>query len=254
MTPDPIPDAPHLDPTVKKYLAIPELATGYDETFAHMPLFRYDVAFIRRYVKPDMTVLDLGCGTARVAIDLAQHGCRVTGVDLSPHMIAVAREKVAATALPIEIIHGDMMDPALTGDRRFDAALCMFSTLGMVFPSSERRRFCAQVRGRMAPGGVFILHVHNTRFVEAALGERIRRKLNEAISGYEEGDRVIKRYRGLVDLRLHAFTMNELHDLLTDTGYRVLRLEPLNIERDGPYAGIDPSREANGFLVAATPA
>ena len=43
-------------------------------------------------------VLDLMCGTAEVSLELARHGYRVLGVDLSPAMLAVAAERLAAAA------------------------------------------------------------------------------------------------------------------------------------------------------------
>lgn len=50
------------------------------------------------------TVLDAGCGTGRVAIELARRGIAVTGVDRDPSMLAVARERGSG----IEWIQGDL--------------------------------------------------------------------------------------------------------------------------------------------------
>ncbi|MYE32588.1 MAG: class I SAM-dependent methyltransferase, partial [Chloroflexi bacterium] len=46
-------------------------------------------------------VLELGCGTGRVAVPLAASGVRVTGVDLSPAMLALARDR--ADGLPVRL-------------------------------------------------------------------------------------------------------------------------------------------------------
>lgn len=56
---------------------------------------------IRPLIPPDIPVLDYGCGSGRVTLDLARRGHRVTAYDISPQMMALARRKVAS--LPAEI-------------------------------------------------------------------------------------------------------------------------------------------------------
>ena len=51
-------------------------------------------------------VLELGCGTGRIAVPLAEAGVRVTGVDLSPAMLRIARDR--AEGLPLRLIEDDM--------------------------------------------------------------------------------------------------------------------------------------------------
>jgi magnesium-protoporphyrin O-methyltransferase len=58
-------------------------------------------------------VLDAGCGTGALAAELARRGARVVAVDLSPRLIALARERHVATGGRIEFVVGDMLDPAL---------------------------------------------------------------------------------------------------------------------------------------------
>lgn len=59
-------------------------------------------------------VLDAGAGPGQMAIALAERGARVLAVDLSPNLIAVARERTpAALAARIEYRAGDMLDPEL---------------------------------------------------------------------------------------------------------------------------------------------
>ena len=52
------------------------------------------------------TVLDAGCGTGRVAIELSRRGCQVVGVDVDPAMLGAAREK----APDLVWIEGDLAD------------------------------------------------------------------------------------------------------------------------------------------------
>lgn len=61
------------------------------------------------------TLLDAGCGTGALAVEAARRGAKVTAVDLSPKLVAIARERLPADLGPgaIEFLTGDMLDPAL---------------------------------------------------------------------------------------------------------------------------------------------
>jgi SAM-dependent methyltransferase len=63
------------------------------------------------------TVLDAGCGTGRVAVELARRGIEVTGVDLDPSMLATAR----STAPDVEWIEADLA--SLDLGRTFDVVV-----------------------------------------------------------------------------------------------------------------------------------
>lgn len=54
--------------------------------------------------KPTANILDIGCGTGSLSLILAQQGHKVTGIDLSPKMIAQAKVKAAKANLDIEFI------------------------------------------------------------------------------------------------------------------------------------------------------
>lgn len=75
-----------------------------------------------------MRVLDAGCGTGRMARDLAARGAQVTAIDLSPTLVDLARERWAGEALDgrIDFRSGDMLDPALG---TFDWVLAMDSLI-----------------------------------------------------------------------------------------------------------------------------
>jgi ubiquinone/menaquinone biosynthesis C-methylase UbiE len=89
-----------------------ELAAKYDAWFA-TPHGRYVHRFEREAVMalaapaPGMTVADIGCGTGIYTDELLQAGARVTGVDISPEMLAIAAHRTAR--------HGDAVT-FLTGD------------------------------------------------------------------------------------------------------------------------------------------
>jgi 2-polyprenyl-3-methyl-5-hydroxy-6-metoxy-1,4-benzoquinol methylase len=73
--------------------------------------------------QPQAKVLDIGCGTGSLSIVLAGMGHQVTGIDLSPAMIARAREKAAAAGLKISFHVMEASYPQF-GKQRFDGIVC----------------------------------------------------------------------------------------------------------------------------------
>ena len=73
-------------------------------------------------------LLDAGCGTGALAVEAARRGANVVAIDLSPTLIALARERLPADlrAGSIEFRAGDLLDPALG---RFDHVVAMDSLI-----------------------------------------------------------------------------------------------------------------------------
>lgn len=66
---------------------------------------------LQREIPSEASVLDVGCGTGTLSVLLAEHGCRVTGVDLSPRMVERARAKALQHGVSIDFLLGDAADP-----------------------------------------------------------------------------------------------------------------------------------------------
>jgi SAM-dependent methyltransferase len=66
--------------------------------------------------RTDRPVLEVGCGTGRIALELARAGHVVTGIDPSPSMLAVARRKAEDDALDVTFIEGATLDLAFEAE------------------------------------------------------------------------------------------------------------------------------------------
>ena len=86
-------------------------------------------------IVPGMAILDVGCGTVRHAIELAQRGFRVTGVDVSKGMLNEARQNAAQKGVDVEWIESDAKDFSLPG--QFDAAICLCEGAFGLFGSTD---------------------------------------------------------------------------------------------------------------------
>jgi SAM-dependent methyltransferase len=96
-------------------------------------------------------VLDAGCGTGRVAMELARRGVDVAGVDLDPVMLTAARTK--APALPWA--EADLADPALDLGRRFDLVVAAGNVMIFLAPGTEAAVVAGLAR-HLVPGGVLV--------------------------------------------------------------------------------------------------
>jgi SAM-dependent methyltransferase len=95
------------------------------------------------------TVLDAGCGTGRVAMELARRGLDVVGVDLDAEMLAAAREKAPL----LDWIEADLSDVDL--GRTFDGIVMAGSVMIFVTPGAESA-VVANLTRHLGVGGLLI--------------------------------------------------------------------------------------------------
>ncbi|MBJ7329032.1 MAG: class I SAM-dependent methyltransferase [Solirubrobacteraceae bacterium] len=107
--------------------------------------------------------LELGAGTGRIAIPLAERTGEVVALDSSAEMLdELAAQRGTA---PVEPVLGDMR--AHRDDREFGLVLCVLGTLSMATEdggAEQTLQTCAQA---VAPNGSVVIETHNPAFVEA---------------------------------------------------------------------------------------
>jgi SAM-dependent methyltransferase len=97
------------------------------------------------------SVLDAGCGTGRVGIELTRRGVYVTGIDADADMLAAARTK----APDIDWYEADLSDPRGLPKRLFDIVLLAGNVMIFLDPGTEDR-VLMNLAGRLAPGGMLV--------------------------------------------------------------------------------------------------
>jgi SAM-dependent methyltransferase len=124
----------------------------YDEWAGHMT---EDVPFYVDLAREaDGPIVELAVGSGRVAIPVAQETHKpVLGVDNSPAMLAIARERAAEAGVDLELREQDMREFAIAEP----AALvyCPFRALMHMPTWADRRRVFERVAERLRPGGLF---------------------------------------------------------------------------------------------------
>jgi SAM-dependent methyltransferase len=135
-----------------------EIAALYDA----VP-FAADIPFYLDLAARAKRVLELGCGTGRLLLPLAQAGSQVVGVDASRAMLARARQRLAHAPRElrerVELREGDMRALELEG--RFDLVVVATKTFFYVMTPSDQRRMLSGVARLLEPRGIVALDLLN---------------------------------------------------------------------------------------------
>ena len=245
-------------PGTWEYVNERTIADHYDAFVADTPLCDLDQQIIAEQLpgprRESAVVLDLGCGTGRTAIPLASRGYHVVGVDLSRFMLDAMLAKANQHGDLRERIHAvqaNLVDLDGLASDSADHAICMFSTLGMIQGSVNRRRFLTHVARIVRPGGTFIVHVHNRwaalreagglRALASSWWQALRNK------DCEFGDSRYA-YRGLEKMFMHRFARHELSHDLTHSHWQIESLLNVSIDATGLLRS---NTVAGGFIAIA---
>lgn len=142
-------------------------AQVYDRLMDDMPYSEW-LAWVETYWERrgrPQTVVDLGCGTGTIAIPLAQSGLHVTGLDLSPDMLAVARQKETAFRSELHIpgslqwLQGDMRHWSLPEPA--DAAVSLCDCLNYLTEEADLAAAFRAAFNGLKPGGTFLFDMHH---------------------------------------------------------------------------------------------
>jgi SAM-dependent methyltransferase len=140
---------------------------AYDAFHHHAPpQIAGDIAFYERLARgTGGRVLELACGTGRIALPLAERGLDITGADVSDGMLAIAQrksEKLPAGARQrLTLVAQDMCELSL--DRQFGCIFVAFRSFQALLTVELQRRSLAAIRHHLAPDGRLALHLFDPR-------------------------------------------------------------------------------------------
>ncbi len=102
-------------------------------------------------------ILEVACGSGRVLLPLARTGLEVVGVDASPHMLALARAKLAAEHIATaRLVQADMRDFRLD-DGGFDLSILAVKSFAYLTEPGDQLRCLASIRAHLRPGGLLAI-------------------------------------------------------------------------------------------------
>jgi SAM-dependent methyltransferase len=171
-------------------------------------------------------VLELGVGTGRVAVPIAAAGIEVVGVDLSPGMLDVARERAELAGVAVDLRSGDMRDPPVDGG--FPLVICPFRSLLHMETERDRRAALRAVARHLEPAGRFVFDVFTPSAEDIAdtHGRWLEREpgIWERADWKEDTRTLILRLRtheAESEMSLAWLTVAEWSDLLREEGFAV---------------------------------
>ena len=130
----------------------------YDSVYAYV---RDDIPFyVEEAVKSGGPVLELGCGTGRVAFPIARAGVEIVGLDFSRRMLDVAESKLPLlekSSGSLTLVHGDMRDFSL--NEKFKLIIIPFRGFLSLLTVEDEARTLVNILGHLAPGGKLVFNI-----------------------------------------------------------------------------------------------
>jgi SAM-dependent methyltransferase len=186
------------------------IAARYDESSADMfdpAVVEPAVAFLAELAGGGRA-LELGIGTGRIALPLAQRGVPVAGIDLSSAMVAKLRQKPGGADIPVTI--GDFSTARAEGT--FRVAYLVFNTISNLTTQAAQVACFCNVAAHLDPGGRFVIEVEVPGLRRLPPGETANVfHLSETRMGIDEYDvanqGLISHHFVVVDGRVERFSM-----------------------------------------------
>ena len=161
-------------------IAYEAIAPVYDEFTAHHD---YDLWLgqllpkLEQHGIPGKRLLDVGCGTGKSFLPMLEQGWEVTACDISPAMVAIAREKVGDR---VDLSVADMRELPVFGE--FDVVFCLDDAVNYLLSNEELEQALTGMRRNLGPGGLLMFDVNTTEsyrtfFAEEVVVERNGKKL-----------------------------------------------------------------------------
>ena len=162
--------------------------------------YQKKLAATREYFRPDMEILELGCGTGSTAIVHAPYVKHIRATDISSKMIEIAKRKADADGIENVTFQRASIDELHVPDESLDAVL----GLSILHLLENKEEVIAKVNRMLKPGGLFVTST-------VCLGDTM--KWFKIVGP-------IGRFLGFMPL-VKVFTVKELEHSLTDAGFEV---------------------------------
>lgn len=215
------------------------LARSYDgltRDVDYAGLLEYLEGWFCRAHRPVKTVLDLACGTGTLTWLLAERGYETIGVDLSPEMLAQAREKAPAGFAGVApMLLNQSMDKLDLYDT-VDACVCCLDSVNYVTKPAQLRRAFQRVHTFLSPGGVFLFDARTPEALEGMDGQMFCDEDEDVFcvwqGAFSPKRRICTYYmdifrregelwrRGQEEHEEYAYTVEELMQMLDQAGFR----------------------------------
>jgi SAM-dependent methyltransferase len=155
----------------------------YDRLTHDIPYIKWadylESAFLKFGQKPRL-VLELGCGTGSLAIELSRRGYEMIALDISSDMLARAYEKSQENKADILFLNQDMREFELYGT--VDAIICLLDSINYLTSLRDLKKVFGLVRNYLNPGGLFVFDLNSPYKLSKILGNETFYELDDETS------------------------------------------------------------------------
>ena len=188
-----------------------------------------DVGFyVAEARKAGSPVVELGVGTGRIAVPIAESGIQVIGVDSSLGMIEACRQRAEAASVEVDLRHGDFRSPPVDPAEGVQAVLCPFRSYLHLPDDPARKEALEAAHALLPPGGRLVFDVFEPKPDDIAEthGRWLEREPRiEERADWDEQARTltlsVRGPAGATTMSLAWITAGEWHALLAETGFEV---------------------------------
>jgi ubiquinone/menaquinone biosynthesis C-methylase UbiE len=204
---------------------------------ARRGLWKSEEKLFKKYFKKRSKILDIGCGSGRTTFALAQMGCKVIGIDITPAMIKSAKELSKELKVNVTFEVGDATNLKFK-DEDFDNALFSFNGWNQIPGERNRSKALKEAHRVIKPGGYFIFTSHTRDFgrytffwIKQWIKFYILRPLGVKIKEIEYGDRMFKKsftteYEN--EQYLHVPKLSKVKKRIEDAGFQLIFYDKRN--------------------------
>ncbi len=123
-------------------------------------------------LSPGMSILDVGCGPGRHALEFARRGYRVTGIDISDRFVQIANDAARVESLDASFIRHDARELPGRWGSAFDVVVCLCQGgFGLMVGEGEDENVFAGAVASLKPGGSLALSAFNAYFAVKHFGD-----------------------------------------------------------------------------------
>lgn len=220
------------------------MVESYNELAHYYDVLMYDVdyenwiAYILSIFKKEgfepQKILDTACGTGNITIPMSKLGYRMTGVDLSSDMLAIAESKARQNKQNIKFYNQDIA--CLNINENYDAVLCMCDGVNYIIEEEKLQSYFNLVYQRLEKQGIFIFDISSYNKLNTLLGNNIL---------FEEKDNIYYIWENQFDENDHTLEMH-LTFFAPDKGlYR--KFEEWHLQKAYQQADLKKALEKAGF-------
>ncbi len=197
---------------------------------ATMGLWHSEEKLIDMYFEKKSKILDIGCGTGRTTLHLIKKGYKITGLDLTPKFIEIAKRIAEKKKIKAKYVLGDATNLKYKNNV-FDNVLFSFNGWAMIPGKDNRTKALEEVYRALKPNGYFIFTTHKRKWkgytpfwIKQWLKVNLLKRIGFNVNEQDFGDRYFSRdstTKYSQEQFIHIPNPNNIKKQLQDIGFKI---------------------------------